>query len=333
MNKLRTIFGIIFILMFSQVVYAGGTVTNCTTEGAIGTPGTLRDALNGGGTVTFACSGTINVTNSGGADIVTTSTTTIDATGQSVTIRGSGTTRIFLSGVGTDLTLINLIIENGNVAAAGGGIAHVGNTLNIINSTFINNQATGGGGAIENNTGRTVNITDSTIQNNTASTGGGIYNIGGTVNLNGCTLVINNTPDDIVDVSGGITNDNTDLSTCATASVPTSNRCPVFFDGRINDCDTGNWIVIFGHDYGSGRGLLITDTEGNNLLQISPEQIAGVVECPDSNTLIASGGGVSVYRLAGTCNYQVNGSAADGKTYVVIFDELYANSGYTSHEE
>lgn len=111
------------------------------------------------------------------------------------------------------------------------------------------------------------------------------------------------------------------------------NSCPAFFDGRINNCDTGNRIVIYGHEYDSGRGLLIMDTEGNNLLLVSVEQIAAVAECPDTNTLIASGGGVSVYRLAGSCGYQVNGSAADGKTYVVIFDELYANAGYTSHEE
>jgi hypothetical protein len=109
--------------------------------------------------------------------------------------------------------------------------------------------------------------------------------------------------------------------------------CPYFYDGRINNCDTGNWAVIYGHDYDSGRGLLITDTEGNTLLQVSSEQIAAVPECPDSNTLIASGGGVSVYRLAGSCDYQVNSPAADGKTYVVNFDTLYTDGGYTSREE
>lgn len=113
----------------------------------------------------------------------------------------------------------------------------------------------------------------------------------------------------------------------------TTYPCPVFFDGRINNCDTGNKIVIYGHDYETGRGLLITDTEGNNLLLVSPEQIAAVAECPDTNTLIASGGGVSVYRLARTCEFQVNAAAADGKTYVVIFNELYADTGYSSHEE
>lgn len=130
----------------------------------------------------------------------------------------------------------------------------------------------------------------------------------------------------------------TDVPACASLPYITRvsdspNECPYFYDGRINNCDTGNLIVVYGHDYGGGQGLLITDTEGNNLLQVTAEQIAIVPECPDVNTMIASGGAVSVYRLAGSCEYQVNGPASDAKTYVLNFSTLNPDSGYSSHEE
>jgi hypothetical protein len=46
-----------FALFLPRLVYASGTVTNCDWP-------SLQTALNGGGTVTFACDGTILLTNS-----------------------------------------------------------------------------------------------------------------------------------------------------------------------------------------------------------------------------------------------------------------------------
>src|SRR5436190_18900814 len=64
--------------------FGEGVVTNCTEA-------ELRTALNGGGTVTFACNGTITVTNT----LIITTNTVIDAGGRNVTISGNATTRIF----------------------------------------------------------------------------------------------------------------------------------------------------------------------------------------------------------------------------------------------
>src|SRR6266496_1812456 len=63
---------------------ADGTVTTCDQS-------SLEAALAGGGTVTFACSGVIVLTNT----ISITTDTVLDGTGQSVTISGNDQVRLF----------------------------------------------------------------------------------------------------------------------------------------------------------------------------------------------------------------------------------------------
>lgn len=126
----------------------------------------------------------------------------------------------------------------------------------------------------------------------------------------------------------------TDLPIYASAISSSSDEPqPAFRDGRLNNWDTGNPVVPFGHDYETGRGLVVYSPEGNVLLEVTPEQIAAVAECPSENTLIASTGTVALYRLT-SCQYQLNAPSLDGtKTYVMIFNDLYENTGYSSHEE
>jgi hypothetical protein len=108
---------------------------------------------------------------------------------------------------------------------------------------------------------------------------------------------------------------------------------PPFSDGRINNWDTASPAVLFGHDYETGRGLVVYSPEGALLLQARPEDIAAIEECPTENTLIVSEGNIVLYRLT-SCLYQLNAPSLDGtKTYVLIFNDLYENTGYTSHEE
>ena len=66
----------LFLAGFSVEARAAGTVTDCSTFGP--GPGTLEAALVGGGTVTFACSGTIDV----GGTVQPAMDTVIDADGQ-----------------------------------------------------------------------------------------------------------------------------------------------------------------------------------------------------------------------------------------------------------
>ena len=63
--------------------HAGGVVTVCDEEH-------LLAALTGGGTVTFSCSGTITLT----ATIRILADTTIDGSGQTVTISGNDAVRV-----------------------------------------------------------------------------------------------------------------------------------------------------------------------------------------------------------------------------------------------
>ena len=65
--------------------HAGGVVSVCDEAH-------LLAALAGGGTVTFTCSGTITLT----AEITIAADTTIDGSGQTVTISGNNAVRVFL---------------------------------------------------------------------------------------------------------------------------------------------------------------------------------------------------------------------------------------------
>jgi hypothetical protein len=108
---------------------------------------------------------------------------------------------------------------------------------------------------------------------------------------------------------------------------------PAFTDGRLNNWDMGNPVVVYGYDDETRRGLHIYSTAGILLLEVSSEQIAAVAECPSENTLIASAGAVELYRLT-NCKYQLNAPSLDGtKIYTMIFNALYVNTGYTSYEE
>jgi hypothetical protein len=163
---------------------AGGKVINCTEAG-------LRAALFSGGTVTFACSGTIQVL---GGTITVSSDTTIDGTGQTITINGGGVVQLFIVNTGVTLNLNQITVADGFVSDGNGGAVLNNGTLNVTNCTFQGNLAGSGkysssggnGGAISNNDYLTV--TNSAFENNTASStaiinsanlvglGGAIYN-------------------------------------------------------------------------------------------------------------------------------------------------------------
>ncbi len=165
----------------------GKLVTNCTTYGP--GPGTLQEALSGGGTVTFACSGTIIVPqidinpDNGILD------TKIDASGQNVTLSGNHANRVFYLkddrySLYPKLELINLKITQG-LRIPGGGIANSGGVLTLVNSTV------SGGGGIFNNGGSfnqgTLTLINSNVSNNSVDGGS---NGGGITNCTGCTMII-----------------------------------------------------------------------------------------------------------------------------------------------
>lgn len=107
----------------------------------------LRTALAGGGIVTFTCSGTITLTAANGGAIAILSDTTIDGTGQKVTISGGKAAGVF--SVGSAVPPVTVIVSLNNLTSAegiAGGGANFNSLLSVTNSTFTGNGAPFGGG-------------------------------------------------------------------------------------------------------------------------------------------------------------------------------------------
>src|SRR5260221_3500006 len=114
----------------------------------------LRAALSGGGTVTFACDGTITLSNT----VSITLDTILDGTGHAITISGNDTVRVFEVQPAVGLTLINLIVSEGRAVGASGAAFQIGGdeqggairvtkgSLSAISCLFSNNTASGGKG-------------------------------------------------------------------------------------------------------------------------------------------------------------------------------------------
>ncbi|MBZ0297239.1 MAG: hypothetical protein K8L99_32065 [Anaerolineae bacterium] len=143
-----TAFYLFLLLLLSPLPVVHATeavVTDCTTYGP--GSGTLEDALATGDTITFACSGTIIV------PLITIATsTTIDATGQTVILSGNDSNPIFsLYGIDewtVTLTLINLTLTDGYTPGSGGAIIVRWNKL-VLQDTFIRDSyAAEHGGAV-----------------------------------------------------------------------------------------------------------------------------------------------------------------------------------------
>ena len=155
------------MLYSAPLAYAGGTVTDCANFGP--GPGTLQDALVGGGFVTFACSGTIVV-----PEITVDLDTTIDGSGQNVTLSGGDQNRVIWINPDTRLSLNKLTISDGAIGLPtlfGGGILNNGE-LTVTDSSISDNSATSAGG-IWNAEGASLMLIRSTISNNVVSSFGG----------------------------------------------------------------------------------------------------------------------------------------------------------------
>ena len=268
----------VWFLAMSGMAHAAGTVTNCTTFGP--GAGTLDTALMGGGTVTFACSGTIVVPE---IDI-SSGTTSIDATGHSVTLSGNNANRVF-SVSGATLNLTNLTIAHGS-GGDGGGIFNGGGTVTVTNCTLSGNSGSNGGG-IENSGGM-LTVTNSNFSNNQAlaDAGGGIDN-GGTVTVTNSTLSDNGA----FDGGGGIFNSGTATVTNCTFS---GNNITTAGDGggisNINTLTVTN-STFSGNSASSGDGGGIFN---NNTLKVTNSTFSG------NASELGGGGGIHNDPLGST---------------------------------
>src|SRR2546427_12151367 len=89
-------------LMADGRIHASGTVTACNEA-------SLDAALSGGGTVTFACDGTITITTTKTVSL----DTILDASGHSVTISGNNAVRLFIVNPAVNFSVYNLTLANG----------------------------------------------------------------------------------------------------------------------------------------------------------------------------------------------------------------------------
>lgn len=177
------------------------SVTNCPTASVVTSPAdsglcTLRQAIadaTAGDTITFDTSiagQTIRLNTEIGID----KNLTIDGSGQNITISGDGNndgtgdTRIFNMGSG-HLILRELTLTKGRVDSGNGGLISVSafDTLSIYDSTLSDGYAYSYGGAIYNQQG-TVNLYNSTVVNNEAGGGGGIFVAFEDVNIYNSTI-------------------------------------------------------------------------------------------------------------------------------------------------
>ena len=139
--------------------HAGGIVSICDEAH-------LLAALAGGGTVTFSCSGTITLT----AEITIAADTTIDGSGQAVTISGNNAVRVFTVNSGVTVNLNRLTVADGCCRRLRQRRRHLNRgTLTVSNSTFSGNSAAYGGGGIDND-GGTLTVSNSTFSGNSAPT-------------------------------------------------------------------------------------------------------------------------------------------------------------------
>lgn len=191
-----TLNALVLALLWPAFAWADGVVT-------VADETHLRAAMAGGGTVTFACDGTIGLasTVSNYLDVV------LDATGHGITISRAGVaTGFFYVSSNVNFTLKNLTVANGG-GAAGGGVLNLGGRVNLSGVAFVNNfvmsQNTAAfGGAIANQFG-TLNLQNCSFTANIAyggssaaigtpnpGFGGAIYN-NGTMHANGCCFTNN----------------------------------------------------------------------------------------------------------------------------------------------
>jgi Domain of unknown function DUF11/Chlamydia polymorphic membrane protein (Chlamydia_PMP) repeat len=173
---------------------AAGVVGNGTPGSC--TQGALAAALAGGGIVTFDCGGGPVVIPITSTKVLSTSTT-IDGSGQQVTLDGGGTTRMFRTtyqlATGLDLVFRRLTLRNGRASNQGAAIELVWQEpsrltdLLIEDVTFQDNvaatsHADWGGGAIYGVTG-VFTIRRSTFVGNRGANGGAIGTIAARITI------------------------------------------------------------------------------------------------------------------------------------------------------
>lgn len=165
-----------FCLGCAGTLHGGGVVQACDES-------SLRTALLGGGQVTFACDGTISLSE----PLVIDANTSIDASGHQVVLNGQGATRVMVVKPGAVLHLAQVAIANGR-STEGAGIWSQDATVILDQCRLVGNIAQGlpgqgshvggdGRGGALFATGSLVQMNDCLFTNNAAMGGQGGTNV------------------------------------------------------------------------------------------------------------------------------------------------------------
>ncbi len=302
---------------------------------------TLRDAINQananpGSTIQFAddlTNQTITLDGSALPDI--TQNVTITGLGaNNLAISGNNQSRVFTVDGGTQVSIADLTIEDGN-ADYGGGIYNAGSTLTVSNCTLSDNSASDNGGAIAgssttvsnscltNNSagenggaiaGSYITVSNSCLTNNSAGeNGGGIYGTGGTIN--NCTISDNSAAGEGPSDGGGGIYDNQFEMTVSNSTI-TGNSASQFGGGIFNY--DGNGLTVSACKIEDNSAASAGDNEGgggifnDGHLTVSDSTLSG------NKATTGHGGGIwngSVLTVSNTTFADNSASGAGGGIY------------------
>ena len=179
------------VLAFARSAWGGGTITNCTQAD-------LQAALIGGGAVSFACAGTITLTQT----VVIAHDTVLDANGFAVTISGGNTVRLFQVNPNVAFSVLGMTLAEGFYVGAAGantsppqpgydgfgaGILNLGGTVALTGCALTNHCVQGG--AAGSDPARSGSWGYYAPGGN--AFGAALCNLGGTLNLTNCVLAGN----------------------------------------------------------------------------------------------------------------------------------------------
>lgn len=278
------------------------TVTSTADSGA----GSLRNTIAAAGpgdTIVFSSVLTGRTIYLTSGELFISQNLIIDASAltNGVIINGGGNARVLEIGAGT-VAINALTVTNGYVvddSGAGVFLDDTSSSLTASNCVFCGNSGAEFGGAIC--VYGTLTLYNCIVSGNSADVyGGGIYNNGGAVTLNNCTLSRNSVPEG---GGGGI---ESEYGTLALNDCIVSSNLAAYFGGGVDDDDDSALAftncTFLGNSSGTGGGL-------------SAETLAILSNCIFSNNISTNeaGGGIINYSTL-TLNHciLVGNSAADG---------------------